>query len=212
MFRFLIVKFNYKTPGREDKQTKATTTSTSDLPYEVLEAMGDKDNIKHLDACITRLRVEVNDKSKVDVARLKDLGASGVLEVGNNMQAIFGPKSDQIKHEMQQIMDGKVVRDPVTLDDNDETVIVDGSQSDLEVTHSGLVSAPMSGEIVPLSEVPDQVFSEKMMGEGIAIRPSEGEIYAPFDGKIQLVFPTKHALGLVSDLSLIHISEPTRPY
>nr|WP_220468799.1 glucose-specific PTS transporter subunit IIBC [Staphylococcus coagulans] len=212
VFRFLIVKFNYKTPGREDKQTKATTTSTSDLPYEVLEAMGDKDNIKHLDACITRLRVEVNDKSKVDVARLKDLGASGVLEVGNNMQAIFGPKSDQIKHEMQQIMDGKVVRDPVTLDDSDETVVVDGSQSDFEVTHSGLVSAPMSGEIVPLSEVPDQVFSEKMMGEGIAIRPSEGEIYAPFDGKIQLVFPTKHALGLVSDNGLellIHVGLDT---
>ena len=83
--------------------------------------MGGKANIKHLDACITRLRVEVNDKSKVDVPGLKDLGASGVLEVGNNMRAIFGPKSDQIKHEMQQIMNGQVVENPTTMeDDKDE--------------------------------------------------------------------------------------------
>ncbi|MCE3403750.1 PTS transporter subunit EIIC, partial [Staphylococcus aureus] len=108
VFRFLIVKLKYKTPGREDKQSQAVTASATELPYAVLEAMGGKANIKHLDACITRLRVEVNDKSKVDVPGLKDLGASGVLEVGNNMQAIFGPKSDQIKHEMQQIMNGQV--------------------------------------------------------------------------------------------------------
>ena len=69
------------------------------MPYAVLEAMGGKTNIKHLDACITRLRVEVNDKAKVDVAGLKDLGASGVLEVGNNMQAILVP--NQIKSNMK---------------------------------------------------------------------------------------------------------------
>ncbi|PAF80851.1 PTS glucose transporter subunit IICBA, partial [Staphylococcus aureus] len=125
VFRFLIVKLKYKTPGREDKQSQAVTASATELPYAVLEAMGGKANIKHLDACITRLRVEVNDKSKVDVPGLKDLGASGVLEVGNNMQAIFGPKSDQIKHEMQQIMNGQVVENPTTMeDDKDETVVV----------------------------------------------------------------------------------------
>lgn len=87
--------------------------------------MGGKANIKHLDACITRLRVEVNDKSKVDVPGLKNLGASGVLEVGNNMQAIFGPKSDQIKHEMQQIMNGQVVENPTTMeDDKDELLLL----------------------------------------------------------------------------------------
>ncbi|MGV8508435.1 glucose PTS transporter subunit EIIB, partial [Pseudomonas aeruginosa] len=80
VFRFLIVKFNYKTPGREDKKSSVTTTSASQLPFDVLKAMGGKENIKHLDACITRLRVEVNEKSKVDVAGLKSLGASGVLE------------------------------------------------------------------------------------------------------------------------------------
>ena len=212
VFRFLIVKLKYKTPGREDKQSQAATASATELPYAVLEAMGGKANIKHLDACITRLRVEVNDKSKVDVPGLKDLGASGVLEVGNNMQAIFGPKSDQIKHEMQQIMNGQVVENPTTMeDDKDETVVVaEDKSATSELSH--IVHAPLTGEVTPLSEVPDQVFSEKMMGDGIAIKPSQGEVRAPFNGKIQMIFPTKHAIGLVSDSGLellIHIGLDT---
>lgn len=212
VFRFLIVKLKYKTPGREDKQSQAVTASATELPYAVLEAMGGKANIKHLDACITRLRVEVNDKSKVDVPGLKDLGASGVLEVGNNMQAIFGPKSDQIKHEMQQIMNGQVVENPTTMeDDKDETVVVaEDKSATSELSH--IVHAPLTGEVTPLSEVPDQVFSEKMMGDGIAIKPSQDEVRAPFNGKIQMIFPTKHAIGLVSDSGLellIHIGLDT---
>ncbi|HAR3799092.1 glucose-specific PTS transporter subunit IIBC [Staphylococcus aureus] len=212
VFRFLIVKLKYKTPGREDKQSQAVTASATELPYAVLEAMGGKANIKHLDACITRLRVEVNDKSKVDVPGLKDLGASGVLEVGNNMQAIFGPKSDQIKHEMQQIMNGQVVENPTTMEgDKDETVVVaEDKSATSELSH--IVHAPLTGEVTPLSEVPDQVFSEKMMGDGIAIKPSQGEVRAPFNGKIQMIFPTKHAIGLVSDSGLellIHIGLDT---
>ena len=149
VFRFLIVKLKYKTPGREDKQSQAATASATELPYAVLEAMGGKANIKHLDACITRLRVEVNDKSKVDVPGLKDLGASGVLEVGNNMQAIFGPKSDQIKHEMQQIMNGQVVENPTTMeDDKDETVVVaEDKSATSELSH--IVHAPLTGEVTP---------------------------------------------------------------
>ncbi|EOB6964413.1 glucose-specific PTS transporter subunit IIBC [Staphylococcus aureus] len=212
VFRFLIVKLKYKTPGREDKQSQAATASATELPYAVLEAMGGKANIKHLDACITRLRVEVNDKSKVDVPGLKDLGASGVLEVGNNMQAIFGPKSDQIKHEMQQIMNGQVVENPTTMeDDKDETVVVaEDKSATSELSH--IVHASLTGEVTPLSEVPDQVFSEKMMGDGIAIKPSQGEVRAPFNGKVQMIFPTKHAIGLVSDSGLellIHIGLDT---
>ncbi|HHO1986881.1 TPA: glucose-specific PTS transporter subunit IIBC [Staphylococcus aureus] len=212
VFRFLIVKLKYKTPGREDKQSQAVTASATELPYAVLEAMGGKANIKHLDACITRLRVEVNDKSKVDVPGLKDLGASGVLEVGNNMQAIFGPKSDQIKHEMQQIMNGQVVENPTTMeDDKDETVVVaEDKSATSELSH--IVHAPLTGEVTTLSEVPDQVFSEKMMGDGIAIKPSQGEVRAPFNGKVQMIFPTKHAIGLVSDSGLellIHIGLDT---
>ncbi|WP_423831004.1 glucose-specific PTS transporter subunit IIBC [Staphylococcus pseudintermedius] len=206
IFRFLITKMNYKTPGREDKQTETTTTTASELPYAVLQAMGDKDNIKHLDACITRLRVEVNDKSKVDVARLKDLGASGVLEVGNNMQAIFGPKSDQIKHDMALIMKGEITSpSQTTVSEEDEAVHIDGSRS---VT----IVAPCDGEVIPLSEVPDQVFSGGMMGDGVGFIPRQSEIVAPFHGKVKALFPTKHAIGIESTDGvelLIHIGIDT---
>ena len=208
VFRFLIVKFNFKTPGREDKQASVANTSASKLPFDVLDAMGGKENIKHLDACITRLRVEVNDKSKVDVEGLKALGASGVLEVGNNMQAIFGPKSDQIKHDMARIMNGDITKPSettVTEDTSDEPV-------QLEEVKETDIYAPGTGHIIPLSEVPDKVFSEKMMGDGIGFVPEKGEIIAPFDGTVKTIFPTKHAIGLESDTGievLIHIGIDT---
>ena len=208
VFRFLIVKFNFKTPGREDKQASVANTSASKLPFDVLDAMGGKENIKHLDACITRLRVEVNDKSKVDVEGLKALGASGVLEVGNNMQAIFGPKSDQIKHDMARIMNGDITKPSettVTEDTSDEPV-------QLEEVIETDIYAPGTGHIIPLSEVPDKVFSEKMMGDGIGFVPEKGEIVAPFDGTVKTIFPTKHAIGLESDTGievLIHIGIDT---
>ena len=208
VFRFLIVKFNFKTTGREDKQASVANTSASKLPFDVLDAMGGKENIKHLDACITRLRVEVNDKSKVDVEGLKALGASGVLEVGNNMQAIFGPKSDQIKHDMARIMNGDITKPSettVTEDTSDEPV-------QLEEVKETDIYAPGTGHIIPLSEVPDKVFSEKMMGDGIGFVPEKGEIVAPFDGTVKTIFPTKHAIGLESDTGievLIHIGIDT---
>ena len=208
VFRFLIVKFNFKTPGREDKQASVANTSASKLPFDVLDAMGGKENIKHLDACITRLRVEVNDKSKVDVEGLKALGASGVLEVGNDMQAIFGPKSDQIKHDMARIMNGDITKPSettVTEDTSDEPV-------QLEEVKETDIYAPGTGHIIPLSEVPDKVFSEKMMGDGIGFVPEKGEIVAPFDGTVKTIFPTKHAIGLESDTGievLIHIGIDT---
>lgn len=208
VFRFLIVKFNFKTPGREDKQASVANTSASKLPFDVLDAMGGKENIKHLDACITRLRVEVNDKSKVDVEGLKALGASGVLEVGNNMQAIFGPKSDQIKHDMARIMNGDITKPSettVTEDTSDEPV-------QLEEVIETDIYAPGTGHIIPLSEVPDKVFSEKMMGDGIGFVPEKDEIVAPFDGTVKTIFPTKHAIGLESDTGievLIHIGIDT---
>ena len=170
--------------------------------------MGGKENIKHLDACITRLRVEVEDKSKVDVQGLKALGASGVLEVGNNMQAIFGPKSDQIKHDMAKIMSGEITKPSettVTEDVSDEPIHVE------DVSETELF-APGHGHIIPLSEVPDKVFSEKMMGDGVGFIPEKGEIVAPFDGTVKTVFPTKHAIGLESDSGvevLIHIGIDT---
>ncbi len=108
-FKWAILKFNLKTPGREDdvEEVEGNTSSAGELPGKVLEALGGKENIDHLDACITRLRVTVKDKKLVDKNELKRLGASGVLEVGNNIQAIFGTKSDILKGQIHNIINGK---------------------------------------------------------------------------------------------------------
>lgn len=205
IFRFIIKKLNYKTPGREDKEMQNNSVSVSELPFKVLDAMGGKENIKHLDACITRLRVEVNEKSQVDVESLKQLGASGVLEVGNNMQAIFGPKSDQIKHDMAQIIAGHITKP-------EETTIESEAMNESVTVEGETIYAPLKGRAVPLDEVPDQVFSDKLMGDGLAIYPANGEVVAPFDGTVELVFPTKHAIGLKSESGvevLIHFGLET---
>lgn len=209
-FRFAIRKFNLRTPGREVEEEDAATGQASDLPYEILEAMGGKENIAHLDACITRLRVSVNDVKNVDKDQLKKLGAAGVLEVGNNIQAIFGPRSETIKGQMKDIMSGKRPRvsQPSAPESNKEVTPAEGKDE------SGVDTfvSPMKGEIKPITEVPDAVFSGKMMGDGFAIIPSEGTIASPVDGKIVNVFPTKHALGILSDSGreiLIHVGIDT---
>ncbi|KEZ52737.1 MULTISPECIES: glucose-specific PTS transporter subunit IIBC [Metabacillus] len=218
-FRFAIRKFNLKTPGREDKQededASTTTEVAGDLPYNILESLGGSSNIKHLDACITRLRVTVNDVKAVDKNRLKRLGAAGVLEVGNNIQAIYGPKSDSLKSQIQDVMAGKTPRPakPVSAEKEVEEQVEDIVPGPLknDVDQFSFVS-PMTGEIHPITEVPDQVFSGKMMGDGIAITPSNGTIVSPVDGKILNVFPTKHAIGLESESGneiLIHVGIDT---
>ncbi|TYR79844.1 PTS glucose transporter subunit IICBA [Priestia megaterium] len=209
-FRFAIRKFNLKTPGREDKVEgeEETKVEAGELPRNVLEALGGQENITHLDACITRLRVSVDDVKNVDKDRLKKLGASGVLEVGNNIQAIFGPKSDTLKGQIKDIMDGKT---PVASKEEkpaEKEVITPASTSG----NGDEIISPIEGEIVPLTEVPDQVFSQKLMGDGFAIIPKTGTVVAPVDGKIVNLFPTKHALGIESTTGreiLIHVGIDT---
>jgi glucose PTS system EIICBA or EIICB component len=199
IFRFFIVKFDLKTPGREDTEENGNEEKVSvgdDLPYNILEAMGGKENIAHLDACITRLRVQVNDIHNVDKEELKKLGAAGVLEVGNNIQAIFGPKSDTLKSQIQDIMSGKKPR-PVKTKNQEESSQPNEKPETLqsEVNNNEKYISPIKGKLIPISEVPDQVFSQKMMGDGFAIEPEDGLVVAPADGKIINVFPTKHAIG-----------------
>lgn len=211
-FRFAIRKFNLKTPGREDsKEENSTPVSQAagkdELPAQVLAALGGKENITHLDACITRLRVAVNDAKNVDKERLKQLGAAGVLEVGNNIQAIFGPKSDTLKGQIQEVMEGRSLSNPIYTEEILESVSSVPADRDI-----GEFAAPIEGEIVALEEVPDQVFSQKMMGDGFAILPSSGKIVAPCDGKIETLFPTMHAIGITSSTGyeiLIHIGIDT---
>ncbi|MDQ0229503.1 glucose-specific PTS transporter subunit IIBC [Metabacillus malikii] len=207
-FRFAIRKWNLMTPGREDESVETSddnssqTTSAGELPVQILESLGGQENIKHLDACITRLRVTVNDAKNVDKNRLKKLGASGVLEVGNNIQAIFGPKSDNLKTQIQDVIAGKKPRVTKThsqqqeVQEQVEEIVPDGLQN--EVVNETIV-APLTGEIKPITEVPDQVFSGKMMGDGFAILPTNGTVVSPVNGKILNVFPTKHAIGIQSD-------------
>ncbi|EAR63225.1 PtsG [Bacillus sp. NRRL B-14911] len=217
-FRFAIRKFNLKTPGREDVEEEDVAEGENkggDLPYQILEAMGGQENISHLDACITRLRVSVNDIKDVDKNRLKKLGASGVLEVGNNIQAIFGPRSETIKGQMKDIMTGKKPRPAEKAPEKGvEQQIEEVNPEALQTEHKGedVFVSPIKGEIKPITEVPDAVFSGKMMGDGFAIVPSEGTIVSPVDGKIVNLFPTKHALGLLSDSGreiLIHVGIDT---
>ncbi|KAB2478987.1 glucose-specific PTS transporter subunit IIBC [Staphylococcus sp. CH99b_3] len=208
LFSFVIKRFKLKTPGREDEETETKDSSVASLPFDVLNAMGGKKNIKHLDACITRLRVEVNEKSSVDVDALKSLGASGVLEVGNNMQAIFGPKSDQIKHDILRIMSGEITKPSET------TVVEDDNDTAVPTTNSTetLISAPGNGEIMPLTAVPDQVFADKLMGDGIAFVPKDDVIVSPITGTVKTIFPTLHAIGLETPEGLevlIHIGIDT---
>ncbi|WP_202081717.1 glucose-specific PTS transporter subunit IIBC [Caldalkalibacillus salinus] len=210
-FRFAIRKFNLSTPGREDDEEAEDAQGTDgqsddDLPYEILEALGDQENISQLDACITRLRVSVNDVDKVNKNRLKSLGASGVLEVGNNIQAIFGTRSDSIKEQMKDIIAGKSPR-KVTSEE-----LADASKQDCDTPIDEGFSSPLKGQIMPLDKVPDEVFSNKMMGDGFAVEPEEGTVVSPVKGNVINVFPTLHAIGLKSEAGkeiLIHFGIDT---
>ncbi|MFB1051068.1 glucose-specific PTS transporter subunit IIBC [Paraliobacillus sp. JSM ZJ581] len=207
VFRWAILKFNLATPGREDEADGDSDHDgeADDRPYEILTAMGGQENITNLDACITRLRVSVSDKGKVDKKRLKKLGASGVMEVGNNIQAIFGPVSDTIRGQMQDIIDGKTPRQRKD-ENSQQTQEMPFIADDIDIT------SPMSGEILSISEVPDQVFSQKMMGDGFAVKPLSGKVVAPVNGKVLNIFPTKNAIGLQAENGLeilIHIGIET---
>ncbi|RDY28565.1 PTS sugar transporter subunit IIA [Romboutsia weinsteinii] len=200
-FRFMIRKFNLKTPGREDEEEGSEITNSvlgnSELAFGILEALGNKENLKSLDACITRLRVQVEDIDKVDKNELKALGAAGVMVVGNNIQAIFGPKSDTLKSEINEIIAGKVVAKKVIKEEIKSEIKADSKQETSTFTDDKIISLT-NGEILDLSQVPDEVFSSKLMGDGFAIKSHDGRIYSPVDGTIGVIFPTKHAIIIES--------------
>ncbi|WP_088103221.1 glucose-specific PTS transporter subunit IIBC [Halalkalibacter urbisdiaboli] len=203
-FRYAIKKFNLMTPGREEvvePEEQSGSTESSELPYKVLQALGGKENLTNLDACITRLRVSVKDVGNVQKDTLKKLGASGVMQMGNNIQAIFGPRSDQIKGQIQDIIKG---RTPAPIEQERTNKPAADGEIDFAI--------PLEGELLPLSQVPDQVFSTKMMGDGFAIEPTNGIVLSPVAGTIVNLFPTKHALGIETDNGkeiLIHVGIDT---
>ena len=216
-FRFMIRKFDLKTPGREDENEESASLSNLEeghLANEILIALGNKENLKSLDACITRLRVQVKNINNVDKERLKELGAAGVMVVGDNIQAIFGTKSDTLKSEINEIISGKLVVNNFSKIEENKSSKEDSSSEDVIALSSDSeeILSLTNGEILELSEVPDDVFSSKLMGDGFAIKSNDGIICSPVDGTVEVIFPTKHAVIIKSTAGkevLIHMGIET---
>ncbi|SFF45084.1 PTS system, glucose subfamily, IIA component [Paenibacillus algorifonticola] len=179
------------------------------LPYNIIAAYGGKKNIKHLDACNTRLRVEVYDKFEVKKEYLKQLGAAGVFEVANNVQAIFGISSIAIKNQLEDILTGRQSVE-FSFEPIPPKEMAHGEQRERIISED--IVMPVYGELLDITFVPDPLFSEKMMGDGFAVLPYEGHISSPVYGRVYNVFPSKHAIGIKSDGGkevLIHIGVNT---
>ena len=204
IFKFLILKFNLKTPGREaeDTDTKLYTKADYNAAKEsgvkgaevsalITAGLGGKANIEDVDCCATRLRCTIKDPEKVQEALLKQSGSRGVILKGKGIQVIYGPQVAVLKTNLEAFL---------------QTSAAD------QVSSGEEIKSPMNGTVIPLTEVPDAVFSSEMLGKGFGVEPSEGKAYAPVDGEVTTVFDTKHAIGLMSKHGvelLIHIGMDT---
>ena len=204
IFKFLILKFNLKTPGREDEDTETKLYTKADynaakesgvkgaeVSALITAGLGGKANIEDVDCCATRLRCTIKDPEKVQEALLKQSGSRGVILKGKGIQVIYGPQVAVLKTNLEAFL---------------QTSAAD------QVSSGEEIKSPMNGTVIPLSEVPDAVFSSEMLGKGFGVEPSEGKAYAPVDGEVTTVFDTKHAIGLMSKHGvelLIHIGMDT---
>ena len=219
---FMIKKFNYATPGRNGNYETAEGSdeasssesgngkvAAASQAVNVINLLGGRANIVDVDACMTRLRVTVKDAEKVGTAeQWKAEGAMGLVMKGQGVQAIYGPKADVLKSDIQDLLDsGEVI--PETLPSQK------AESAAASVSYKGVTEAietVADGEVVKLEDVKDPVFSQKMMGDGFAVEPANGQIVSPVAGKVTSVFPTKHALGLVTESGLevlVHIGLDT---
>ncbi|MCJ0587162.1 PTS transporter subunit IIBC [Enterococcus cecorum] len=197
---FLIKKFNFATPGRNgnydldttDNAEKPTAVQGNDQAFAIINLLGGKPNIVDVDACMTRLRVTVNDNTKVGKEeQWKAVGAMGLIVKDNGVQAVYGPKADVLKSDIQDILDSGMVIPEVNVAAKEETkakTAATGESVDLV--------AVANGEVIAIEAVADPVFSGKMMGDGFAVEPTDGTIVSPVNGTIKSVFPTKHAIGI----------------
>lgn len=218
---FMIQKFNYATPGRngnyeqaeggaEESETSGSSkVAAASQAVNVINLLGGRANIVDVDACMTRLRVTVKDETKVGTEeQWKAEGAMGLVMKGQGVQAIYGPKADVLKSDIQDLLDsGEVI--PETLPSQQTAA------QQAEVAFKGVteeVHSVAEGQVIELEKVQDPVFSQKMMGDGFAVEPTNGQIVSPVAGKVTSVFPTKHALGLVTESGLevlVHIGLDT---
>ena len=217
---FMIKKFNYATPGRngnyenadgssESSESGETKVAEASQAVNIINLLGGRANIVDVDACMTRLRVTVKDADKVgDAEQWKAEGAMGLVMKGQGVQAIYGPKADVLKSDIQDLLDsGEVI--PETLPSQMTAV------QKVEAQFKGVTEEVYSvadGQVIELEQVKDPVFSQKMMGDGFAVEPTNGNIVSPVSGTVSSIFPTKHALGLVTESGLevlVHIGLDT---
>lgn len=198
---FLIKKFNYATPGRNgnydndsEETTSGSATNADQQIIKIIHLLGGKENIKDVDACMTRLRVSVEDPGKVgSEEEWKRAGAMGLIIKDKGVQAVYGPKADVLKSDIEDLLQsGADIPEP--------TVEATNKNEENEEKHVLGIEKELftvaTGEVIALTDVNDPVFSQKMMGDGFAVIPATGEVTAPLSGKIVSVFPTKHAIGM----------------
>lgn len=222
IFRFMILKFDYETPGREKNITEQELAAGNPehagpggRSAEIVQGLGGISNISDLDCCATRLRVTVHDPDLIDKATLSSTGAAAVIVRGGGIQIIYGPKVTLILSELEDYMRQFTQAEASRGQDSPLETIPAGtakmvSDSASEKTGSptesdrktdvqtDIVCAPCDGDIIPLKEVGDGVFSEGYIGEGVAIQPADGIFHAPFDATVAMVFDTRHAIVLHS--------------
>ena len=233
IFKFLIKKFDFKTPGREDDDTEtklytkadvnarkeAQTDGTTSADKEdarseaITRGLGGKKNISDVDCCATRLRCTVHEPGRVNDSILKATGASGVVHKGNGVQVIYGPNVTVIKSNLEDYLE----KTPDTYAETEaakaeETEVQTQEAQGQKVIETITVCSPITGLAADLSTVPDEAFAGKMMGDGAAVTPEDPYVRAPEDGEVAFVFDTKHAIGFVMDSGvsiLIHVGIDT---
>ena len=211
IFRFMISKFNYKTPGRDDAEevklyTRAdvntrsaasgSTAPAGDDPVSALivEGLGGAANLSDVDCCATRLRCTVKDAALVRQDVLKASGASGVICKGDGVQVVYGPKVAVIKAKLEDYLENAPKTSAATAAPAPATA----PATPAAAAKDTVLSACLNGTVVPLAEVKDEAFASGALGDGIAIEPIDGELVAPADGEISSTFETHHAVGMTT--------------
>jgi len=218
VFYVVIKRFNLKTPGREDDDGLEAGTDLDPAVKEdiylatagrFLTALGGKENITELDNCATRLRLEIADVSKVDEKALKHAGAAGTMKAGgHSVQVVYGLNVQFVKDAMERIMSGEAAA-PAASAATGAVLTAAAPKTDAGVR---TLRQPLTGTVVPLSEVPDPTFAQGIMGPGVAIQPSGDTVFAPADGTIGATFDSGHAIALELDDGtelLIHVGIDT---
>lgn len=233
IFLFLIKKFNFKTPGREDENEETKLYMKADVNAKreaaaeqksggteneiskmITTGLGGKKNISDVDCCATRLRCTVLNSDLVNDSLLRSTGASGVVHKGKGVQIIYGPKVTVIKSDLEDYLETAPDEEVISAAsvENEKTDKTKESRSSEKIAASIVISSPVTGMAADLSATPDEAFAGKMMGDGATVTPKEPVVYAPEDGEVCFVFDTKHAIGFLTDTGislLLHIGIDT---